>query len=211
MGIVESYTYREINRHEPTRIDGVEIIPLLDAVSEATEPSLVVTDLQNRVTALEVQQGYLSDTDPAANPANIITAGKTLWFHEAIGVIKLRNIENTGWISFGGSAPVVAVDVLLAENDEELLIDIEEITEHGKVSELDSAGVIQFTDLFAIVQVEDAIGRKITLANLLNDTILAFTDVTTNDVTTSAHGFCPKLPNDPDVYLRGDGTWAAIV
>jgi hypothetical protein len=34
-------------------------------------------------------------------------------------------------------------------------------------------------------------------------------DNTTNDVTTSAHGYVPKAPNLTHQWLRGDGTWAA--
>lgn len=33
-------------------------------------------------------------------------------------------------------------------------------------------------------------------------------DNTTNDVSTSAHGYCPKAPNDATKFLRGDATWA---
>jgi hypothetical protein len=38
---------------------------------------------------------------------------------------------------------------------------------------------------------------------------LTLTDVTTANVSTTAHGFTPKLPNDTTKFLRGDGTWAA--
>jgi len=37
---------------------------------------------------------------------------------------------------------------------------------------------------------------------------LSLSDVTTGDVSTSRHGFCPKAPNDTTKFLRGDGTWA---
>ncbi|NTU42940.1 MAG: hypothetical protein HGA78_07785, partial [Nitrospirales bacterium] len=37
---------------------------------------------------------------------------------------------------------------------------------------------------------------------------LTLTDVTTNDVSTSAHGLAPKLPNDSSKYLNGVGAWA---
>jgi hypothetical protein len=37
---------------------------------------------------------------------------------------------------------------------------------------------------------------------------IAFTDITTNNVTTSAHGFVPKAPNTTTTFLRGDATWA---
>lgn len=38
---------------------------------------------------------------------------------------------------------------------------------------------------------------------------LVLSDVTTLDVSTSKHGFCPKAPNDTSKFLRGDGTWQA--
>ena len=38
---------------------------------------------------------------------------------------------------------------------------------------------------------------------------LSFTDITTNNVSTSAHGFTPKAPNDTSKFLRGDATWAS--
>lgn len=38
--------------------------------------------------------------------------------------------------------------------------------------------------------------------------IRGFADNTTGDVTTTAHGLCPKAPNDTSKFLRGDGTWA---
>jgi hypothetical protein len=39
---------------------------------------------------------------------------------------------------------------------------------------------------------------------------LTLTDVVTNNVSTSAHGFCPKAPNDTGQYLRGDASWSAL-
>lgn len=40
------------------------------------------------------------------------------------------------------------------------------------------------------------------------DATLTTTDVTTNNVSTSKHGFAPKAPNDATKFLRGDATWA---
>lgn len=42
----------------------------------------------------------------------------------------------------------------------------------------------------------------------VTDANLSTSDVTTNDVSTSKHGFVPKAPNDTTKFLRGDGTWA---
>lgn len=36
-----------------------------------------------------------------------------------------------------------------------------------------------------------------------------FTDLPTANVSISAHGLCPKAPNDTAKFLRGDATWAA--
>lgn len=42
----------------------------------------------------------------------------------------------------------------------------------------------------------------------ITDANLSTSDITTNDVSTTKHGFVPKAPNDTSKYLRGDGTWA---
>lgn len=40
------------------------------------------------------------------------------------------------------------------------------------------------------------------------DAWLATSDITTNDVSITKHGFAPKAPNDTTKFLRGDATWA---
>lgn len=42
----------------------------------------------------------------------------------------------------------------------------------------------------------------------LAETALNLTDVTTGNVSASAHGFAPKFPNNTTTFLRGDGTYA---
>lgn len=42
----------------------------------------------------------------------------------------------------------------------------------------------------------------------LAEAALALTDITTNNVTTTAHGFAPKLINDGTKYLNGVGGWS---
>jgi hypothetical protein len=39
---------------------------------------------------------------------------------------------------------------------------------------------------------------------------ISLSDNTTNDVSTTKHGFVPKAPNDTTKVLRGDGTWATV-
>jgi hypothetical protein len=39
---------------------------------------------------------------------------------------------------------------------------------------------------------------------------MSIADNTTGNVSTSAHGFCPKAPNDTAQFLRGDASWATL-
>jgi len=39
---------------------------------------------------------------------------------------------------------------------------------------------------------------------------ITLADNTTNDVSTTKHGFVPKAPNDTAKYFRGDATWATL-
>lgn len=45
----------------------------------------------------------------------------------------------------------------------------------------------------------------------ITESHISLSDVTTHNVSTSAHGFVPKAPNNTGVFLRGDATWAAGV
>lgn len=59
-------------------------------------------------------------------------------------------------------------------------------------------GVISLSKL-----ISDAINN-----GTINDSDVAFTDITTGNVSTSKHGFAPKLPNDPAKYLDGTGAYS---
>jgi hypothetical protein len=54
--------------------------------------------------------------------------------------------------------------------------------------------------------------KDITVAGIVDitDATITATDITTNDVSTSKHGFFPKLPAATGKYLKDDMTWAAI-
>lgn len=43
--------------------------------------------------------------------------------------------------------------------------------------------------------------------NQVADADLSTTDITTNDVSITKHGFAPKAPNNTTTFLRGDATW----
>lgn len=49
-----------------------------------------------------------------------------------------------------------------------------------------------------------------TIANsVVTEAMQNLADNTTNDVSTTKHGYVPKAPNDTTKFLRGDGTWVA--
>lgn len=86
-----------------------------------------------------------------------------------------------------------------------------------KFSELTAKGAtIADTDLVAIS--ESAGGglynsKSVTGANikaLVTDANMTTTDITTNNVSTSKHGFVPKAPNNTYQFLRADASWAAL-
>lgn len=86
-----------------------------------------------------------------------------------------------------------------------------------KFSQLTAKGAtIADTDLVAISESAGGgsyVSKSVTGANikaLVTDANLTTTDITTNNVSTSKHGFVPKAPNSTVQFLRGDATWAAI-
>jgi len=84
-----------------------------------------------------------------------------------------------------------------------------------KISQLTAKGAtVADTDLLVVS--ESAGGgsyttKSITGANvkaLVTDANLTTSDITTNNVSTTKHGFAPKLPGNTTTFLRGDGTYA---
>lgn len=53
---------------------------------------------------------------------------------------------------------------------------------------------------------QSTVGGAVTVSQL-NGSDLALTDITTNNVSITAHGFTPKLPNDSTKFLNGVGSW----
>ncbi len=66
----------------------------------------------------------------------------------------------------------------------------------------------------AVVTFNGALGTPssgtLTNATGLPEGGLALTDITTANVSATAHGFVPKFPNNTTTFFRGDGTYAAV-
>jgi len=85
-----------------------------------------------------------------------------------------------------------------------------------KISELSAKGAnLEDDDLLIISDYNGTTydTKKITGLQIKNsisvtESSITLSDVTTNNVSTTKHGFTPKAPNDTTKFLRGDGTWA---
>lgn len=51
-------------------------------------------------------------------------------------------------------------------------------------------------------------GAVVAATNDYSEAQISFTDITTNNVSTSKHGFAPKAPNDATKYLDGTGAYS---
>jgi len=90
-------------------------------------------------------------------------------------------------------------------------------TNERKFSELTAKGTtIADTDLLAISESAGGgayVSKSVTGANvkaLVTDANLTTTDVTTNNVSTTKHGFAPKSPNDGTQFLDGLGNYDTV-
>lgn len=86
-----------------------------------------------------------------------------------------------------------------------------------KFSQLTAKGAtIADTDLVAISESAGGgsyVSKSVTGANikaLVTDANLTTTDITTNNVSTSKHGFVPKAPNDATQFLDGTGAFDTV-
>lgn len=78
----------------------------------------------------------------------------------------------------------------------------------GHITSVGNAAVLgSFTSAQLRTAVTDETGTG--LAVFASDPTFTLTDLTTNDSTTSQHGWLPKLGGGTTNFLRADGTWAA--
>ena len=69
------------------------------------------------------------------------------------------------------------------------------------------SGVIQLIAGFGISLSPSGGTGTVTVACTITDATLPMSDITTNNVSASQHGFVPKLPNDATKVLNGLGAW----
>jgi len=81
-----------------------------------------------------------------------------------------------------------------------------------KITQLTELTSASATDILPIV--DDVAGspvtKKIAVSNLVTDTNLTLTDITTGNSSTTKHGFLPKLNNVHTTFMDGTGAWDTI-
>lgn len=60
----------------------------------------------------------------------------------------------------------------------------------------------------AVSSVFSRTGAVVAAANDYSEAQISFTNITTNDVSTTKHGYAPKAPNDATKYLDGTGAYS---
>lgn len=123
-----------------------------------------------------------------------------------------RNAGNTGFEAFTPSS-YSFIDSILNTGGSISLVNDSNTPGNSKYYGTDSGGVKGFFSL-PVSGVSSWNGRTGDVLPLQDDyaeSQLSFTDILTNNVSTSAHGFQPKLPDDPTLFLNGQGDYVQVL
>lgn len=148
-------------------------------------------NLADAVIALETKVGADSS---AVNTSHDYKLGEVTSSDKAVGKSATQTLTNktiTSLVNAGAITIPTGTDTLVARNTTDTLTN----------KTLTTPTIGSFAN--ATHSHQDAPG-----GGTLAEAALALTDITTNDVSTSKHGFTPKAPNDTGKFLRGDATWA---
>lgn len=169
----------------------------------ATSPTLI-TPVLGVATATSINK--VAITAPASSATLTIADGKTLTVSNTLTFTG----TDTSSVAFGAGGTVAytanKLSVFAATTSAELA---------GVISDETGTGVLVFNSSPTIVT-----PTIVSFANAthnhqasagggtLAEAALALTDITTNDVSISKHGFAPKAPNDATKFLDGTGAYS---
>jgi len=146
-------------------------------------------------------------TNSAGNTAPTNPYAFQFWADTGNDLLKIRNAANTAWITVGKLSStnlgLLALSLYTAHtilaattSGTPAAVTMSEGTLLGRIvgGNIAALTVAQVKALLAIVEAD-----------------LTLADNTTNNVSTTKHGFVPKAPNDTSKILRGDGAWGQSV
>lgn len=180
---------------------------------------------------VQAQTPALKDTlwyDNTVSPAQ----WKTASIPTILGYTPISSVTGTSPIaSSGGATPDISIADAIADgttkgaasfnasdfNSASGVIAIDYT--NGQASSLSNKGFLTSADFTIFNGKQDALSSGVNIKTVqstsivgsgdvtITDANLSTSDITTNNVSTTKHGFVPKAPNDTTKFLRGDATW----
>ena len=162
----------------------------------------LVESINDNTAVQEAINGITPDKGYFANEAAILAlypntiADPTIragWFcrNEATDTIWLWDVDGNKWVNSGGSSIVTSV--------------------FGRTGDVTAttADIADSADKRYCTDAQKTVIGNTSGSNTgdQTDATITITDVTTNDVSTTKHGWFPKLPSPTGLYLKDDLTW----
>jgi len=172
-----------------------------DYVIENQPGAAFRSDLNNVLSAIVTNNS--SASEPTTMYANM------WWYDTSTSLLKRRNNANNAWIVMGLEA--ADTDGTLAANSDSK-VPTQKATKTYADTKIAATYLDTDTTLAANSDVKIAT-QKATKAYVLSkatDAAISVTDVTTNNASTSAHGFLKKLSNVATEFMNGAGNWVSV-
>jgi len=179
-------------------------VELADASTEATSSKTigaVYETVGNDEVGIIVTSGEVDNLD-----TSMYSIGDRLWLSTTAG-------EVTTVIPTAPDHSVFIGTVTRSQNGNgRILYNIQNGFEVEELHNMSNTSVTTAvdTDEFLLKEASSGLWKKLSWLNakkIVTDANLTTSDITTNNVSTTKHGFVPKAPNDTTKFLRGDGTW----
>jgi len=168
-------------------------------------------------------------TRGTGTPEGTVTAAPGSLYFDLSGKlwIKGSGTGNTGWsqASFGSTTWGSITGTLSDQIDLQTALDAkEDVANKSTSTSLGTSNTLYPSQNAVKVYVDDAVagitvpvtsvfgrtGDVVAVSGDYSEAQISFTDITTNDVSTSAHGYQSKLPGDSSLFYNGIGQYVAI-
>lgn len=137
--------------------------------------------------------GYLSSTDWST-------------FNSKQAALTIGNLTDAGTDGItvtGGTGAVIGSGASISQH-------VADATHSGYLSSSDWVSFNAAVSAAGVSSWNSRTGAVVPATNDYSEAQISFTDITTNNVSTSKHGYQPKLPGDAGLFLNGEGAYIAI-